>query len=199
MKPCRAALTSATASGKSTRMASRMAPACCSPVPWSWSCESAAAVNSTAVFRVSVANCSRCASCTDSACCSAKSRSPRRRSSGSPPNGKPPNPPSMGSTLAEVVQVAALHVLDELLDRAGARPDRGREGRCGLAERPFQHDRRGADLVQIGGRGHPWRRADHTFERERGRLRLLDAGRLLDHPHLGELRTQLLQVAAAGE
>ena len=35
----------------------------------------AAAVSSTAVLSVSVANCSRCASCTDSACCSANSRS----------------------------------------------------------------------------------------------------------------------------
>ena len=61
--------------------------------PLGCTCFSAAAVNSTAVFSVSVANCSRCASCTDSACCSANSRRPRRRSSGSPPNGKPPKPP----------------------------------------------------------------------------------------------------------
>ena len=55
---------------------------------------SAAWVSSTAVESVSVANCSRCASLTPSACCSAKSRRPRRISSGSPPNGKKP-PPSI--------------------------------------------------------------------------------------------------------
>ena len=93
MNPWRAALTSATASGNSTRIASRIAIDCSSAPPSTWTCESAAAVSSTAVLRVSVANCSRCASCTDSACCSANSRNPRRRSSGSPPNGNP-NPPS---------------------------------------------------------------------------------------------------------
>ena len=50
MKPWRAALTSATASGKSTRMASRIAIACSSGVPATWTCESAAEVSSTAVF-----------------------------------------------------------------------------------------------------------------------------------------------------
>ena len=58
--------------------------------------EIAAAVSSTAVLSVSVANCSRWASCTDR---------PARRThavreaglSGSPPNGKPPKPPSMAS------------------------------------------------------------------------------------------------------
>src|SRR5437588_1327225 len=99
MKPWRAALTSATASGKSTRIASRRAIACSSEPPSTRTCPSAAAVSSTAVFSVSVANCSRCASCTDSACCSANSRSPRISSSGSPPNGNP-NPPSTPDTLA---------------------------------------------------------------------------------------------------
>src|SRR5262249_43523094 len=80
MKPCRAALTSATASGKSTRMASRRAIACSSGAPVTVTCDSAAEVSSTAVLSVSVANCSRCASCTDSACCAANSCRPRRRS-----------------------------------------------------------------------------------------------------------------------
>ena len=64
MKPWRAALTSATASGKSTRIASRRAIACASGAPSTAIRFSAAAVRSTAVFSVSVANCSRCASCT---------------------------------------------------------------------------------------------------------------------------------------
>src|SRR6478735_6894677 len=106
MNPWRAALTSATASGKSTRIASRIAIACSSPPPWSWICESAAEVSSTAVFRVSVANCSRCASCTDSACCSANSRRPRSRSSGSPPNGKPPSMPSSIGTRVRPMEPA---------------------------------------------------------------------------------------------
>src|SRR5437016_2448640 len=94
MKPWRAALTSATASGKSTRIASRSAIACSSGPPWADTCWSAAAVSSTAVFSVRVANCSRCASCTVSACCSANWRSWFISSSGSPPNGNP-NPPSI--------------------------------------------------------------------------------------------------------
>ena len=48
-------------------MASRSAIACSSGPPWTLICCSAAAVSDTAVFSVSVANCSRCASCTDSA------------------------------------------------------------------------------------------------------------------------------------
>src|SRR5207245_6094727 len=96
MKPWRAAETSATASGKSTRMASRRAIACSSALPTTWIWVSAEAVSSTAVFRVNVANCSRCASCTDSACCSANSRRPRRRSSGSPPRGNPKLPSISG-------------------------------------------------------------------------------------------------------
>ena len=71
--------TSATASGKSTRIASRRAIVCSSIAPVGWTCLSAAAVSSTAVFRVSVANCSRWAPCTDSACCSANSRKPAQQ------------------------------------------------------------------------------------------------------------------------
>src|SRR5438552_7632144 len=94
MNPWRAALTSATASGNSTRIASRSAAACSSTEPLASTCASAAEVSSTAVFSVSVANCSRCASCTVSACCSANWRSWFISSSGSPPNGSP-NPPSI--------------------------------------------------------------------------------------------------------
>src|SRR5918999_1419630 len=93
MKPCRAAETSATASGKRTRIASRSAVAWASGDPSTWMRFSAAPVSSTAVFSVSVANCSRCDSCTASAWRSANSRRPRMSSSGSPPKGKP-NPPS---------------------------------------------------------------------------------------------------------
>src|ERR1700693_745103 len=102
MKPWRAALTSATASGKSTRIASRKAIACSSAPPGTCIRLSAAAVRSTAVFSVRVANCSRCASATDSACCSANSRRLRIRSSGLPPNGKlkPPSS-SMKKSLAD--------------------------------------------------------------------------------------------------
>ena len=65
MNPWRAALTSATASGKSTRIASRSAIGLLvAPPPCGWICCSAAAVSSTAVLSVSVANCSRCASWT---------------------------------------------------------------------------------------------------------------------------------------
>src|SRR5437016_58890 len=112
MKPWRAALTSATASGKSTRIASRRAIACSSEPPSTRTCPSAAAVSSTAVFSVSVANCARCASCTDSACCCANSRSPRISSSGSPPNGNP-NPPSTADTLAARVESESEHALLE--------------------------------------------------------------------------------------
>src|SRR5919201_5777922 len=118
MNPWRAALTSATASGKSTRIASRSAIACSSGPPWTCSWPSAAAVSSTAVFSVSVANCSRCASCTDSACCSANSRSPRIRSSGSPPKGKPKPPdPSISTSLAS--ELASTRRTPELPSPAG--------------------------------------------------------------------------------
>ena len=58
-EPLAGCVTSATASGKSTRIASRSAIACSSIAPLGCTCFSAAAVNSTAVFSVSVANCSR--------------------------------------------------------------------------------------------------------------------------------------------
>ncbi len=70
------------------------------PPPVGCICFSAAAVSSTAVLSVSVANCSRCASLTLSDWVSANSRSPRRISSGSPPNGKKP-PPSIPWSVAE--------------------------------------------------------------------------------------------------
>src|SRR3954470_16658907 len=131
MKPWRAALTSATASGKSTRIASRSATACSSALPETFSCPSAAPVSSTAVFSVSVANCSRCASCTVSACCSANSRKPRRRSSGSPPNGNPNPPlPSTSSPLAPgpAIVPAPRRVRSQ---RAAERPARDRGGGSG--------------------------------------------------------------------
>src|SRR5215471_17023407 len=134
MNPWRAALTSATASGKSTRMASRSAIACSSAPPCAWICDSAAPVSSTAVFSVSVANCSRCCSCTDSTCCSANSRRPRRRSSGSPPNGKPKLPSmssSIGTAPGSVLSTRASGQLElvVLLDVAGQLVDGGQRGR----------------------------------------------------------------------
>src|SRR4029077_20696318 len=135
MNPWRAALTSATASGKSTRIASRKATACSSTVPVTCTCESAAEVSSTAVLSVSVANCSRCASCTVSACCSANSRKPRSRSSGSPPKGKPP---SIKNTLAQRQLVPRLDLRDESVD------DPGRGSQLG---RPYN--------VEVGGRCYP--------------------------------------------
>src|ERR671919_1787601 len=120
MKPWRAAETSATASGKSTRMASRSATACSSTDPSARSCFSAAPVSSTAVFSVSVANCSRCDSCIASVCFSANSRNPRMRSSGSPPKGKP-EPPSICvlSSLSLNLRTDAAQPLRRLPQRAG--------------------------------------------------------------------------------
>ena len=78
-------------------------------------------MRSTAVFRVSVANCSRWASCTDSACFSANSRSAPRRSSGSPPpNGKKPPLPSIPPGYVRRDQVAGLDLALELRDRSCA-------------------------------------------------------------------------------
>src|SRR5262245_38491592 len=114
MKPWRAAETSATASGKSTRIPSRSAIACSSGEPSTCICLSAAPVSSTAVFSVSVANCSRCDSCIASVCRSANSRSPRIKSSGSPPMGKP-NPPSITSFRCSVrVMYAPMSFTEEL-------------------------------------------------------------------------------------
>src|SRR5581483_5594242 len=160
MKPWRAALTSATASGNSTRIASRSAIDCSSAEPLTCTCASAADVSSTAVLSVSVANCSRCASCTDSACCSANSRKPRSRSSGSPPNGKP-KPPSMEvkvavlgcrTPLRKLDQIAAFHVLDERVDDGGRAADRVRDrlaaSGCGQPELVQKRRRRDARLVR---------------------------------------------------
>src|SRR4051794_19382774 len=146
MKPWRAALTSATASGKSTRIASRSATACSSALPEGWSWERAAPVSSTAVFSVSVANCSRCASCTVSACCSANSRRPRRRSSGSPPNGKLKPPlPSMHPRLAaarsrQLLLVRAFDLLGQRLDGSEDARELGAAGPVEVLERGDPRD-----------------------------------------------------------
>src|SRR5687767_12868462 len=149
MKPCRAAETSATASGKRTRIASRSATACSSIPPEGCTCLSAAAVSSTAVFRVSVANCSRCASCTDSACFAANSWIPRRRSSGSPPKGNP-KLPSIDPNLAERGQVSALDLAQEGCDDLARALQRRRERRAleAAAERELELARGCADRIQ---------------------------------------------------
>ena len=124
--------TSATASGKRIRIASRSANACSSAVPETSMRFSAAPVSSTAVFSVSVANCSRCASATDSACWAANSRSPRMRSSGScPNNGKPPSTPSSlrAGGAPAWHRVPGRRVLDQRLDRPAGR----RRSSTGLA------------------------------------------------------------------
>src|SRR5690242_15507118 len=188
MNPWRAALTSATASGNRTRIASRSAIACSSAPPFASTRDRAAAVSSTAVFSVSVANCSRCASATDSACCSANSRSPRIRSSGSPPNGNE-KPPSMRLRLAELCLVPGEHVALELrrhrscaLHQLDERRDRI------VTQRLLKPARRGPDRVEKGRRGEPRRRADRPLELERSLLRLLDSLRLLGQPQREQLR-----------
>ena len=76
MKPWRAAETSATASGKSTRIPSRKRDRLLVGRALDVICLSAAPVSSTAVFSVNVANCSRCDSCIASVWRSANSRRP---------------------------------------------------------------------------------------------------------------------------
>src|SRR5688500_6329604 len=130
-------------------MASRSATACSSGPPDACTCFSAAAVSSTAVLSVSVANCSRCASCTDSACFAANSWIPRRRSSGSPPNGNP-KLPSIDPNLAERGQVSALDVAQD----GGDDLARALQSRCerraveGAAERELELARGCADGIQ---------------------------------------------------
>src|SRR5688572_33421520 len=119
---------------------------------------SAAAVRSTAVFSVSVANCSRCASWTDSACFSANSRSAPRRSSGSPPpNGKKPPLPSIAPRLRELDQVAGLDLALQLRDRALHGLERGRERRrASRVQLLLEAARRLADRVQALRCGELW-------------------------------------------
>ena len=171
MNPWRAALTSATASGNSTRIASRSAIACSSAPPFASTRESAAAVSSTAVFSVSVANCSRCASATDSACCSANSRRPAHQVLRVAPEREVEATFHADSRLAELALVAGrarrarappttaapLHRLDERRDR-----DR-RSSACS------SRARRGPDRVEVRRRGEPRRRADRPLELERRR------------------------------
>src|SRR5436190_14655855 len=180
MKPCRAAETSATASGKRTRMASRRAIACSSGPPVASTCFSAAAVSSTAVFSVSVANCSRWASATASLCFSAKSRSPRSRSSGSPPNEKPKPPSSFMSR-----QGTERGSLDDHHRARRALRDavRGRAEQVVAQEvaAASEHDEivgplRGDARDQLGGMTC----ADDDLERDTGPLRLVS--RILREP-----------------
>src|SRR5579862_1206795 len=195
MKPWRAALTSATASGKSTRIASRSAIVCSSTPPCVWICASAAAVSSTAVLSVSVANCSRCASCTVSACCSANSRSPRRRSSGSPPNGKPPSIPS---SLGEGNSRTRRHLCGELLHGRKRVLERDGEGRAALVpERLLEPARRGAERIEIVGAGHARLGPQGRSEGRRRLLGLFDPFRVLGLAQLRETRAQRVEVAAA--
>src|SRR5947209_2854385 len=195
MKPWRAALTSATASGKSTRIASRRAIACSSTLPCVSICESAAEVSSTAVLSVSVANCSRCASCTCSACCSANSRRLRMRSSGSPPKGKPP---SMGSTLGERCGVPRDDLPGQLLHRRKRLLQRVRKGRAGLvAERLLEATGRSPECIEVLHRGDARLRPQRLGERARRRLCLLHAFGRLGDAQLREPRAQLVEVTAA--
>jgi hypothetical protein len=71
------------------------------------------------------------------------------------------------------------------------------ERRAAVAERALQPASRGADGVQVRGRGHAWRGSDGRFQGKRGFLGLVDPGRVLGHAERDELRAQLAQVAAA--
>src|SRR6266508_961087 len=179
MNPWRAALTSATASGNRTRMASRRASACSSGPPLASTRPSAAAVSSTAVFSVKVANCSRCASATDSACCSANSRRPRISSSGSPPEGKL-KPPSMAFRLPKLTLVAGLDLVLELLDDGGSPLHGLHERRArSFTEGLLEPARRRANGVQITRCRHARNGADRALEVERGGFGLFDPIRVL--------------------
>src|SRR5437763_11423286 len=171
MNPWRAALTSATASGKRTRIASRRAIACSSAPPCGWSCCNAAAVSSTAVLSVSVANCSRCASCTVSACCSANSRKPRMISSGSPPNGNPKPPPSTQSSLA------AYHL--QLADQPEHTHAHARRRRGCVLCRPFVRllpDQQEAGKLDIDVTRHDDSRVADHLDDGHGRLLAVELG-----------------------
>src|SRR5215204_818290 len=169
MNPWRAALTSATASGNRTCIALRSASACSPGSPETSMRFIAAAVSSTAVFSVSVANCSRCASATFSACCSANSRSPRISSSGSPPKGNPKPLPSTASVLhalaAQRQLVLALDLVRELVDDAdGAAHRFGERRRPFVAERALESGGCRAYRVEERRRGETRRRAQHLLE-----------------------------------
>src|SRR5438034_3754444 len=203
MKPWRAAETSATASGNRTLIASRSAIACSSAPPWADTCWSAAVVSSTAVFSVRVANCSRWASWTVSACCSANSRRLRIKSSGSPPKGKPGLLPSMTATVTSTSQssgdlVGGLDVAGQLLDRRRRLLHRNREGRAFAPEDSLERERRRADRVEPLRRRDARSRADRLLERECGLFRLVDSRRILGQAQCDELRAELLQIAATG-
>src|SRR5581483_3297861 len=199
MKPWRAALTSATASGKRIRIASRSARACSSGPPVASTRPRAAAVSSTAVFSVRVANCSRWASATVSACCSANSRRPRMSSSGSPPNGKL-KPPSTRSRLPKRNLVSAEHFALQLAGDRGRCLHRLRERRHRpLSECLLEPSGRQADLVQVRRAGQPRRPCHRLVELERGALGLVDSVRVLALAKIGELGPELVELAAAGD
>ena len=200
MKPWRAALTSATASGKSTRIASRIAIACSSAVPLRRR-------SARAPPRSARPRCSASASRTARAAPPAPTRPAARRTRAARA-GDPRGRRRTGIR----IHLPCAHVSARSVERNRARP-RARTRRRrpvparsalanGDASSPSARSSASvgdADLVEVGGRGDARRRADRPLERERGRLGLLDPRRLLDHPHLGELRAQLLEVAAAGE
>ena len=99
------------------------------------------------------------------------------------------------SKLAQVDEVAAL----DLAANASTAPVPARSasenGERQLAERPFERSVAAPTSSRYAGVASRGGAADGLFERERGSLRLLDPWRLFDHPHLDELRAQLLQVA----
>jgi demethylmenaquinone methyltransferase / 2-methoxy-6-polyprenyl-1,4-benzoquinol methylase len=95
--------------------------------------------------------------------------------------------------------VPPLDVGDESLDGPGGRGEGIRERRGVIPQRLLEPPCGGADLVEIDGRGHDRRCADRPFEPEGRRLGRLDPGWLLRHAHLGELRSQLLQLPATGQ
>ena len=183
MNPWRAALTSATASGKSTRIASRSAIACSSTPPCGWICASAAEVSSTAVLSVSVANCSRCASCTRLGLLlgelaqaahqllgvaaereSEASPSMRKLASGRQASG----PCSRRSTSAASSSTAGAPAASRPQRRAGV-----------VAERLLEPPRRDPERVEVLGRREPRLRLQGLGERCRRFLGLLDALRRL--------------------
>ena len=143
MKPCRAAETSATASGKHAhRVAQRERPALGAAARLNL-LQRGAEVNSTAVFSVSVANCSRWASWTPrpaarrtrAGCASGLWVAAERESEALLP--------CSGASLAQWALVAALDVADELLDRASAAPCADRLRRPRGRPRPRRRARRG--------------------------------------------------------
>src|SRR5262249_17235736 len=177
----------------------RSASAWASDAPSTCIWPSAAAVSSTAVFSVSVANCSRCVSWTVSAWRSANSRSAPGSSSGSPPpNGKKPPLPSMPSRLRELDPVAGLDLALQLLNRPLRRLQRSCEGRgAARVELALEATRCCPDLVETRGRRELRRLADDVAESLRGGLGRLDPVGRLSLAELGEARQQAVEIASS--